>query len=217
MPEILNNRRSYFLDTIYSVRNDEKLLLFNALPITDLQEQQLVVEFLETEFTNEAYDYPFHTLEFDKAAALWAARYLYTTAQLLLYRTYSVEQLPMLLAGFKDDLTPEAILSADLCLRFLPDLFDLANKLDYSDPIQSCIVSTLSIWQYSGIKIADATLTPKLEIIFSNPCLKQLYLNRILETDNPYLKKHPVIQQELSAIAGIYQTFFLHNYNYEKP
>ena len=125
----------YFLKMIRTLRQQEEIMLYgNILQVTDAEAREVVV-FLEKEYEAEALNYPYSIPSFDDTAALWAAKTVYIAAQLILYRETKNEALPLILPDFTGDVTPAAILSCDLCLRFLPTMIVQLKAIDSEDEL----------------------------------------------------------------------------------
>ena len=77
-----------FLDTIYHLRTEEHIILYDKLIAIPSQDEADAVLFLATEYERESLDYPFTAPEFNPTAAIWGARLVYFSAQLLLYRDH---------------------------------------------------------------------------------------------------------------------------------
>jgi hypothetical protein len=107
-----------FLDTIYHLRTVEHIILHNKPAVIMTSEEQEVIAFLEGEYERESVDYPFTAPVFSPMAALWAAKTVYITAQLFLFRENKAIELQSLLRSYSGPIDA----SADLCLRFLPSL-----------------------------------------------------------------------------------------------
>jgi hypothetical protein len=101
----------YFYDTIYLLRSAEEIILYNRLVDIKREENEVVVEFLRSEYENEILNFPFSPPEFNGAAALWGAKTVYTAAQILLYREHSEVDLMDLFPEFSEQITPGAVLS----------------------------------------------------------------------------------------------------------
>ena len=141
----------YFLNTIQTLRKQEEAVLYEKLlPISE-QEKKEAADFLYQEYQQEALEYPYQVPEFDVFAALWAADFLYTALQLVLHREQKEQDLVQLLPDFPNEITPSAILSADLCLRFLPDVIIQLKLIDSEDALIEILEKQLTLWHYSGI------------------------------------------------------------------
>lgn len=202
----------YFLDTIQTLRKQEEAILYEKLlPISE-QEKKAVADFLYLEYQQESLEYPYQAPEFDAFAALWAAEFLYTALQLVLQREQKEQDLAQLLPGFQEGITPSGILSADLCLRFLPDVIIQLKLIDSEDPLIEMLEKQLTIWHYSGINYALPLEDPDFNTIANNPCLHQLYINRIVKHKKLHLAKHPAFKASILANFGLFAGEFWNDF-----
>lgn len=198
----------YFYDTIYLLRSAEEMILYNRLVDIKREENEVVVEFLRSEYENEILNFPFSPPEFNGAAALWGAKTVYTAAQVLLYREHSEEDLVDLFPEFSEQITPEAVLSADLCLRFLPQILKDTQNIDSSDKLIPILEKILSTWHFSGIGVSSQENDLDFELIFSNDCLNQLYLDRVMDHKDLNRAKNPHLKEKIRAILGNYPEYY---------
>lgn len=169
------------------------------------EEEQLdAVRYLAKEYEEEALNYPFKVPPFDEEAALWAAKIVYTASQLLLYRENKAHELTALLPAYFHPINASAILSADLTLRFLPDILLQLKAIDPEDPLIALLEGHLKTWHYSGICYPLAVEELDFTLLASSACLQQLYTDRIIFYKNQRLALHPEINSGVKATVGIY-------------
>ncbi|MBP7557765.1 MAG: hypothetical protein KA821_15920, partial [Chitinophagaceae bacterium] len=84
-------------------------------------------------------------------AALWAAIYLFRAAQLSILRDEGEEQVRELLAAFPGKQDAAAVFSADICLIYLPQLWQLAKSLAPQDVLVTRLSQTAAEWPYSSV------------------------------------------------------------------
>jgi len=184
--------------------NEEVILYENRLSISE-EERVKVNILLQEKFSEESTNYPFSVPSFNQEAALWAAEYVYITAQLLLYRKDDAKDLKSLLPTAEFDVTASSILSVDLCFRFIPDMIRELQFIDPEDPLLPVLETELNKWHYSGIKYITDLEPINLDILFTNQCLQQLYLNRVVDYKNKKLAQHPQLNALLTENFGIYE------------
>lgn len=202
-----------FYDTIAQLRTKEEIILYDKVLDFSKEDEALVTKFLQREFDVESLDYPFFSPQFDSSAALWGAKTVYTACQILLYREHKNAELCNLLPSYRHKIIPEAILSADLCLRFLPQILSEANLIDNEDPLITILNNMLKDWHYSGIGV---TLNPHdldFASIFANRTLEQLYIDRVIEKKDIERAKLPKLNQKIKAVLGNYKGDFWDNLN----
>jgi MoxR-vWA-beta-propeller ternary system domain bpX4 len=197
---------NYFLSMIRRLREHEDVLLYgNTLTISE-EDQVSVIGYLKEEYDREALDHPPIVPDFDGTAALWAALHVYLSAQLLLYRDSKPSNLPGLLPPFLPDsgLTPGAILSADLSLRFIPYLITQLKLIDAEDELIQLLESTMRQWHYSAIGHDMEIEGLDFSVVTSNACLHALYCDRIVANRKPTLANHPAFEEYVRASMGIF-------------
>ena len=194
----------YFYNTIYQLRTKEEIILYDKLFDIKEGDEALVKEFLQIEFNIESKNHPFSTPKYDAESALWAAKIVYTACQILLYREHKEAELTDLLPAFTQPITTEAILSADLCLRFLPQILAEAKLIDPEDYLIPILESILNQWHYSGIGIPLSLKNLDCELIFSNPCLEQLYIDRVIDKKDKKRAELPQMLEKIRATLGNY-------------
>lgn len=176
-----SNNENNFLDTINILRSKEEVLVYSEMLSISTEQETAVVDYLQREYENEGLEYPFTPPPFDAKAALWASKTVYFSAQLLLNRKNLPGTASSYVMGYDYELTAGAILSTDICLRFLPAILRELKLIDLEDPLISVLQSHLQQWHFSGVgyltELDDIDYTIPLE----NDCIKQLYVDRIIE------------------------------------
>ena len=170
-----------FLDTVYHMRTIEQVIVYMKIPAIPMSEENEVIDFLQSEFEREVLEYPFAAPEFDKKAAIWAAKTAYFAAELLLYRETEPKEIGAILPDFTAAVTPSAILSADLCLRFLPRILDEIRLVDPADVVIPMLEKHLKKFHFSAIGTDFENFEPDFKITIENDCVCQLYTDRIIE------------------------------------
>ncbi len=198
----------YFLQTLDTLRNGEEILLYaNAVQIPS-QELELAAAFLETEYDNECLGYPGQVPAYDGAAAVWAAKTVYIAAQLLLYRKDKEADIPAMLPAYEGTITQGSILSADICLRFLPDVLQMAKNIDADDVLVTILAAHLQQWHYSAIGHLMETEGLDFSVINTNPCLQQLYADRVIDHKDKKLATLAEMAPAVNAALGNHQKYF---------
>lgn len=190
-----------FLRMLLNLRQEEVMLYDNLLTVQEAEEKEALY-FLEMEYQEESSNYPHQVPAFHSDAALWAAKTVYFAAQLILYRENQVGELNNLLPSFDGVLDAEAVLSADLCLRFLPAIISKLKMIDPEDALIEILEMHLITWNYSAIGYDLDWSAINFDSIQQNPCLYQLYLDRIIEHKVHALASIPPFQQGIQANLG---------------
>src|ERR1044072_5338964 len=145
----MKSQTNYFLQTLEHLRNYEEVMLYgNLLEITNEQAAEAVI-YLQREFEHEKLTHQCKAIPvFDSKAALWAARTIYTSAQLMLYREHKEIELELLFAPYHLPMTASAQLSADLMLRFLPDIITHLKMISPEDALVPLLEKHITQWRY---------------------------------------------------------------------
>lgn len=160
---------------------------------------------LREAYAHDLPELPAGAPPFELLAAHWAALVLYHTVQLALVRELDEATVHATLPAYGSEPTPAAQLSADLLLRYLPDLLQLARGLAPADVLVSRLQALARQWPLSfvGHEAADPAAEARL---LTDACLRQLYLDRLIAARDlaraaqPQLR--PLVQQALGAHAA---------------
>ena len=185
---------NYFLHTIRQLRQEETVTLYEVWSPQRQYNDAEIVRFLEQSYQSESINYPFDAPAFNPAAALWGAHTMYIASQFLINRSLSTKNMQKYLPDFPDVATSACILSADLTLRFLPDIFQELKVIDSDDSLIGILEQRLTRWHYSGIRADLAPDTLDFSVVITDPCLYQLYLNRVILYKKNKLAIHPALQ-----------------------
>ncbi|SEN93786.1 hypothetical protein SAMN05444671_2499 [Flavobacterium sp. CF108] len=204
----MDKTKTPFLDTIYHLRTIEQVILYDKLITISEAEETEAVLFLETEYEKEILEYPGTAPDFNAEAALWAAKTVYLAAQLLLHREHKRDDLNILLPDYAGIQDASAIISADLCLRFLPQIVGEIKRLDPEDLIIEILEKHLTQFHYSAIGSELDIENVSFEIIEANDCLLQLYIDRIVQRKSIKWAQPDFIKKQLEIGFGDYQKLF---------
>ncbi len=174
--------------------------------LVDFKEQELqqATEVLEREFGVRRREFKGEVVAFDPVAALKAAQFMYRATQFVLLRYLKIEDAPAYLQLPEVSNVASELLSIDLSLVFLPDLFHYAKKASPNDEL-------LKILQAAGSRFPLSSVGMKLENdgdtavknLLQNRTLGLAYANRIVEhkaTDR--LGKHERLTELVREIIG---------------
>lgn len=204
----MDKTKSSFLDTIYHLRTIEQIILSGKLLIISKQEENDTVSFLENEYEREILEYPGVAPKFNSDAAFWAAKTVYLAAQLLLCREHKISDLALLLPDFNGIEDASTIISADLCLRFLPQIIAEMKRIDPDDSVISILERQLYQFHYSAIGFEIEIQKINFDITASNDCLQQLYIDRIVDRKAIKFTESDFIKKQLEIGFGDYQKIF---------
>ncbi|WP_175621567.1 hypothetical protein [Chryseobacterium schmidteae] len=200
--------KSPFLDTLFLLRKEGALTIFSDLKTLTKKEENEAEDFFESEFEKERLDFSSDKIPFNKEVAIWAAKILYHSAQLYLIRKDTAKDLEKLIPQYQGEKDVSAILSADLSLRFLPQLLDALQVADSMDPLVKMLENILHQFHYSGIGLDLNLEKINWEEELKDKTYRKLYLERIVEKKAHKLAEIPYINQLLIAEFGMYKDIF---------
>lgn len=154
-------------------------------------------------YQHDLTDMPGEAPAFDSDTALWAAGFIYRAAQLIRLRHIDHNGIEQWLPKHAGAAGPEAVYSADLCLRYLPDLLSIAKNLAPADPLVQRLRETAAQWPFSstGMNIYPAI---SLTVITEHPSLLQAYTDRIIASKDSNRCNDPVVMTAVKASLGSY-------------
>jgi hypothetical protein len=193
-----------FLRMLKHLREKEEVMLYGHLIRIPEKDQLEAQQFLSSEYARESFDYPYQAPAFDEKAAMWAAKIVYTGAQLMLYRENKSAELEALLPAYDGAVSTRAMLSADICLRFVPPMLVQLKMIDAEDKLISILENILHTWHYSGVNYPLETEKLDFTTVSSDPCLLQLYANRVVEHKKLKLAEHAALKEIISGSLGMY-------------
>jgi hypothetical protein len=199
--------RSPFLDTIFLLRKSGCITVFSNLHEISKREEQEAGDYLEAELEKERQEFLSTDISCDKESAVWAAKVLYYSAQLYLIRENTAKDLDKLIPKLKASDT-SSVLSADLSLRFLPQIITLMQTADPYDPLVKILEEILTQFHYSGIRYPLNLEKVNWEKELKDKTYRKLYLERIVEKKAYELAEIPYINQLLIAEFGLYKEIF---------
>jgi hypothetical protein len=209
---MINNlitNKTAFIDTIYRLRNNEEIVVFEKQFTTSEVEEKEVAFFLETEFENESADYPVNAPPFHQPAALWAAKIIYFGAQLLLFREETAKDISVLFPKYNNQKTAAEHLSADICLRFLPYLVNKLKEIDPEDLLIKRMETIMMEFPYSAVGYFTESGTLQFDKLFmENNCYNQLLVNRVILKRDSNTAADPAIKLLIKSALGAHQQFF---------
>lgn len=198
----------YFFKMITHARTEGEVILYENIPDIHPDEVEKTLRFLEDEYNQEKCTYPLleQSPVFDGEAAIWAARIFYYSSQLLLFREQSNNEVRSLIQPYNKQITPSAILSADLILRFMPDLLSELKLIDDTDVLIDWLENILNTFHYSAVGYHLENEEPlNFDIVDQDMCLKQLYIDRVIDRNHLELSRLPALHDAIEAQLGIYQ------------
>lgn len=200
--------RSPFLDTIFLLRNSGSITVFSNLQEISKKEEQEAGDYFEAEFEKERLEFLSTAIHCDKEAAVWGAKVLYHSAQLYLIRENTSKDLDQLIPRMKITADVSTILSADLSLRFLPQIISVLQTADPYDPLVKILEEILTQFHYSGIGYPLKLEKVNWEKELKDKTYRKLYLERIVEKKAYTLAEIPYINKLLVADFGLHKDVY---------
>jgi hypothetical protein len=143
--------------------------------------------------------------ELDLAAAAWALERVLGSCRALVERSLSADEVGALLSvPLVGPRTAAVLWSADLTLRFLPDLCALARGVARDDPLVTALARLARDWPLSGVGVTvDGAEPGELpEALRTDACLRGLLVDRVLAHGSAGLEAVPWIAEALGAAVG---------------
>lgn len=193
-----------FLRMLRQLRLYEEVVLYANVPDISEREEKEALGFLKSEYDREVKEYPPGAPEFNPSAAVWSAKMIYRSAQLLLYREQKEVQLESMFPAYSGEENLSAILSADLTLRFLPSILEKLHEIDPEDALFPILEKFASEWDYSAIGSRVESTLPDFELAGKTPLLMKLYIDRIIAVNDQRLASNPMINREIRSALGLY-------------
>lgn len=207
---------NYFYKVIHNLRQYEEVMLYANVLTFDNEEEEKVMAFLADEYQVESLNYPENAPSFNPEAALWAAKTVYLAAQLILYRQNKENDLANMFPSYQLEIDSSAIVSADLSLRFLPDMLLQLNIIDNEDVLIEILENILVNWPYSSVKHTMNNKELNFDKLLTNKCTEILLINRIIENKRIDLALIPEIKPKVAGSLGIFANQFWNEFNIEK-
>lgn len=192
------------------VREGQVTVVNQIIPFTpqELQDTQTI---LEAYYENDILEIPGTAPAFDVDAALWAAGYIYRIVQLAMLREAGKQDIIRWLTPYPSPPTAANIYSADLCLRYLPDLLSLSKGIAPDDPLVQQIREIAMQWPFSSTGM-NLPATGDISAIIASPPLLQAYADKIIATRDQNRCTHPAIQAIVTASLGNYASILWPDY-----
>ena len=178
-----------------------KVSVQNELTPFDPRDIEEARQILFKYYGEDIVEMPYRAPEYSEEAALWAAAYLYKAIQLVIIRDAGEEVIREQLKTFPRKVNPSVIYSADLLLRYLPRLFELAKGLAPGDILVQEFRSIALQWPFSSVG-TELDQPVNDDIIFTDTSLKYAYIDRIIREKDKRRMRNPVVVNYIHEIAG---------------
>lgn len=149
----------------------------------------------------------------DPEAALWGLKAVFTASSLIVHRKLTVAAFePVFDFRHLEPVTASVIYSVDLSLRCLPELHRLALALAENDPLCDVLEHLGRCWPLSSVGLRfragqetkDSAIGDGLQKLWSNDCLRQMYLDRVTERESLDRLSEPLVKDAVRAILGLH-------------
>jgi hypothetical protein len=134
----------------------------------------------------------------------WAAERLYRACQFLVYREIGADEVRADSAvKCPAPPSPATCYSADLVLRYLPDVFALARGIAREDPLVDGLLELARAWALSSVGVPDVgevDVTPFVR----HAGLRRLYVDRIITRDDRSRVGDAEIAQAVREAVGAF-------------
>ncbi|HEY9259755.1 hypothetical protein [Chitinophaga sp.] len=184
------------------VREGQVTVVNQIIPFTS-QELQDTQTILAAYYQNDILEIPGTAPAFDADAALWAAGYIYRIVQLTMLREAEKQDIIDWLIPYPFPATAANIYSADLCLRYLPDLLSLSKGMAPDAPLVQHIREIAMQWPFSSTGM-NLPATGDIAAIIASPPLLQTYADRIIATRDQNRCNVPAVAAIVTTSLGNY-------------
>lgn len=141
---------------------------------------------------------------FSSEAAAWAAIHFYRASQFTVFRDFGAEVLEKQL---RDSLpprrSPSEHYSVDLIFRYLPDLMKFAKTEAKDDPLLGYLQRWAVEWPLSSVGMRELGELD-IDAFADHPGLLQLYVDRIIATNDQSRLHNERVRQAIAATLGMY-------------
>lgn len=145
----------------------------------------------------DALSMPLVAPSYDLRAAIWGAEYVCRALQFVMVRNLGEELIAKHLLPYGRAMDAAAIYSADLCLRCLPDIFNLAKSLSPTDPLVENLKQTAIEWPFSAVGIPVEG-----NWAVEDASLQLAYADRVLAAKDRKRAQHPAVNLHVQAALG---------------
>jgi len=170
-------------------------------------DEKEALKILQRYYSEDMLEMPRTAPAFNEAAAIWAAKYFYTAVQLTVVRDEADTVVNEKLQPFTGAITADVIYSADLILRYLPALLQLAKGLSPADVLVSALEQTAANWPFSSAGIETEPIKNE-DVIFADPSLAITYTDRLISAKDIKRISKSELQQHVLSSAGLHLNTF---------
>src|SRR5262245_31566071 len=173
-----------FVSFVQRLLTEGRVVLSEPPAAPDADELQEAATLLRQAFDAHALDVAGPPPDFDADAACRAAEQVWLACWFLLSRGEEEDEVARRLPEPTAPTTPAQHLSADVALRFLPQVLHRARALAAGDVLTAWLTRLLRTWPLSGV-LADIDEGPLTPTDFGHDGLRLLYAERLAERPRP--------------------------------
>jgi hypothetical protein len=139
-------------------------------------------------------------------AAVWALEFIENACRFLVYRELDEAIMTDRLAhDCPGQPSVDRAYSVDLLMRYLPDVSRMAKGVGESDPLVKHLQQAGARWPLSSVGMAGiACDTGELDLILKNACLRQLYVDRIIQRTDISLLGPAAVRDAVTSALGVH-------------
>lgn len=194
-------------DFIISLLQTGKVSVKGQMESFDKEDMDEAKEILKSYYQEDITEMPYEAPQYFEEAALWAAKYLYNAVQLTVLRDEGKEIIRDQLGAYPGPKNASAIYSADLMLRYLPQLFQVVKGLAPGDVLVEELRKTAVDWPFSSVGIQlDVQIND--DTLFEHLSLRYAYIDRIISEKDMQRIKEPLVLKYIQEVAGEHLDFF---------
>jgi hypothetical protein len=168
--------------------------------IVDAEAEPILLEINRLTQPNLAGDAP----EYVPAVGLWAARLLHFGCQFLVCRDLDEKVINQ---AFQEPCpyprSPATDYSADLTLKYLPDLIGMTRQVAAGDPLLQRLLVVAREWPLSSVGVSGLE-NMNIQSFIQHPSLRQLYVDRILAQQDLTRLGNPQVDGALRDALGAF-------------
>jgi MoxR-vWA-beta-propeller ternary system domain bpX4 len=170
---------------------DQGRVVFHSAKAPRDQPAERDVTLLAEAFETHALSVAGPRIAFDPATGCAAAELVRQSSWALVNRDERLGDLKRRIRMPGPPRTPSQHLSADLLLRYVPQILNRARAMDPADPLGGLLVDVLRCWPLSGV-LSDIEEAPRTALEFGeHPGLLLLYAERLAAHDRPAWRPEP--------------------------
>lgn len=192
-----------FLQTLFT---EGKVTVEGKLSSFDEEDEADSVRLLHQWYEDDKTEMPHAAPSFSPEAALWAAKHLYLSLQLIVIRDAEEDTVQKTLAPFVGTVSADTTYSVDITLRYLPDVLSLAKGLAPADIMVQKLKETALQWPFSSVGIDVEGELLNEDMILNHPSLRIAYIDRIIEKKDNKRTYNSSVKEGIWEALGSYSS-----------